>query len=233
MATTSDRDDPTPAEPWPHLAAWPQPVVGAILCGGRSSRFGSDKALAPFGSSTVGGRIVSAMRDAGIDPVVAIGGQAGDQLGVPTVPDRRPGDGPLGGLATALLWASTGWVLIAPCDLPLLAAEHVAMLLDGGAPDHRPMADADPGDSGGPGNPGEPGSDLGPVVATVGGKPHLSLSIWPASDGRRLLRLLDGGERRFRRALDGRAWRGVELPEVALTDADTPAELERLEKGTE
>lgn len=233
MATTSDRDDPTPAELWPHLARWPDPVVGAVLCGGRSSRFGADKALAPFGSSTVGGRIVSAMRDAGIDPVVAIGGQAGDQLGVPTVPDRRPGEGPLGGLATALLWASTGWVVIAPCDLPLLASEHLAMLLDGGASGQEPVAGPDPGANDEPGDRGGPGSDLGPVVATVDGKPHVSLSIWPASDGRRLLRLLDGGERRFRRALDGRAWRGVELPEVALTDADTPAELERLEKSTE
>lgn len=211
------------ADPWPHLAGWTSPVIGAVLCGGRSSRFGADKALAPFRSSTVGGRVVQAMRAAGIDPVVAIGGNAGGQLGIPTVPDRRPGDGPLGGLVTALLWARNGWVVIAPCDLPLLSAEHLATLLDQGANGLEPEAGGEPGASG----------QTGPIVATVAGRPHISLSAWPASEGRRLLRLLDGGERRFRAALDGCAWRGVELPEAALADADTPAELERLEKGTD
>jgi molybdopterin-guanine dinucleotide biosynthesis protein A len=179
-----------------------------VLCGGRSSRFGRDKALAPFGSSTVGGRVVAALRGAGIDPVVAIGGSAGDAIGLPTVPDRRPGEGPLGGLATALLWARRGWVVVVPCDLPLLGVEHVELLLAAGPEDRRP------------------------IVATVDGRPNVSLSLWPADAGRRILELVDGGERRFRAALEGERWRGVEVPAVALADADTPEELARLQEGT-
>lgn len=212
------------ADPPPGIAAtgraevvWPGPLVGAVLCGGRSSRFGSDKALAPFRSSTVGAHVIGALRGAGVDPVVAVGGRAGDQLGLPTVPDRRPGDGPLGGLATALLWARTGWVVIVPCDVPLLTAEHVRRLLADG-----------PGDDAGAGR-----ASGRPLVAMADGRPLVSLSVWPAADGRRILRLLDGGERRFRAALDGRDWRGVELPEQALIDVDTPAELARLEGGTD
>lgn len=185
---------------------WPAPVVGAILCGGRSSRFGSDKALAPFRGTTVGGRVVAALRGAGIDPVVAIGGTAGDALGLPTVPDRRPGEGPLAGLATALLWARRGRVLVVPCDLPLLEAEDVASLL---------TAVAEP---------------PGPVVATIGGAPRVSLSLWPAEDGRRLLGLVDAGERRFRAALDEVAWTGVEVAPTALADADTPDALDALDR---
>lgn len=176
-----------------------------MLCGGRSSRFGSDKALAPFGCSTVGGRVVAALREAGIDPVVAIGGRAGHSLGIPTVDDRRPGDGPLAGLATALLWARTGWVLVVPCDLPLLTPADVEMLLALDADDDRP------------------------VVATVDHRPMPSLSLWPAEHGRRLLNLIDDGQRRFQAALDGVEWRGVEVPSRALADADTPEELARLE----
>lgn len=224
MAEPSDPSSPETGTPWPHLAGWPTPVIGAVLCGGRSTRFGTDKALAPFRSSTVGGQVVDAMRQAGIDPVVAIGGRAGAELGVPTVPDRRPGDGPLGGLATALLWARSGWVVIAPCDLPLLSSEHLATLLRGGN-----LAGSSQQVAGGAG----PGDEIGPLVATVAGRPNISLSVWPASQGRRLLRLLDGGERRFRAALDDCAWRGVELPGSALADADTPADLARLEKGTD
>lgn len=182
------------------------PVVGAVLCGGRSSRFGSDKALAPFGASTVGARIVTALRSAAVDPVVAIGGTAGDELNIPTVTDLRPGEGPLGGLATALLWARTGWVLVAPCDVPLLTPAHVAALLDA-----RIGADEDR-----------------PVVAVVDGRPQPSLACWPADHGRRLLAMVDGDRRALRSSIDGIEWRGVELPADAVADADTPEELARL-----
>jgi molybdenum cofactor guanylyltransferase len=185
---------------------WSVPVLGAVLCGGRSRRFGSDKALAPFGSSTVGGRVVAALRGAGIDPVIAVGGQAGNHLGLPTIADRRPGEGPLGGLATALLYARHGWVLVVPCDLPLLRADDVARLL-------------------------APGPDGGaPIVATVDGTPRFSLSLWPAAHGRRILRLVDSGERRFGAAIAGIPWTGAEVPDEALADADTPEELTRLQR---
>ncbi len=187
--------------------AWGEALVGAVLCGGRSSRFGADKALAPFGSSTVGDRVVTALRDAGVDPVAAIGGTAGDGLGLPTIADRRPGEGPLAGLATALVWARTGWVVVVPCDLPLLDSAHVAALLAPG-----------------------PESDR-PIVATVDGVPKVSLAVWPTSCARVALRLLDDDERRFRAVLDEVAWRGVEVPPEAVADADTPEELARLEAG--
>ncbi len=215
--------------PWPDLSHWPGPVVGAVLCGGRSRRFGSDKALARFGSSTVGERVVAALRQSGVDPVVAIGGDIGDRLGLPTVPDLRPGDGPLGGLATALLWARTGSVLLVPCDVPLLTAAHVGLLLGDGAETAEPPGSAG---SGGPGTDHDTNEQI-PVVATVDGAPQISLAVWPAADGRRLLRLLDGGERRLRAALDGRPWRGVEVPAAAVTDADTPEELAELAKGVD
>ncbi len=211
--------DPGPV-PLPDLGHWPGPVIGAVLCGGRSRRFGSDKALARFGSSTVGERVVAAIRQSGVDPVVAIGGQIGDRLGLPTVPDLRPGDGPLGGLATALLWARSGSVLLVPCDLPLLTAAHVGLLL------------ASPTEPGGSERTGPVDRHI-PVVATVDGAPQISLGVWPAADGRRLLRLLDSGERRLRAALDGRRWRGVEVPRAAVTDADTPEELAELAKGVD
>jgi len=214
--------EPAPA-PWPDLSHWPTPVVGAMLCGGRSRRFGSDKALAAFGTSTVGERVIAAIRQSGVDPVVAIGGQIGDRLGLPTVPDLRPGDGPLGGLATALIWARTGSVLMVPCDVPLLTSAHIGLLL------------ANPAEPNNPEDREEP--DLAdqriPVVATVDGQPQVSLAVWPAADGRRLLRLLDGGERRLRAALDDRPWHGVEVPPAAVTDADTPEELAELEKGVD
>jgi len=192
------------AAPTTSVESEPSPV-GAIMCGGRSSRFGTDKALAMAGDRSVGQRIVSALRAGGVDPVVAIGGAAGGALAIPTIPDLRPGDGPLGALATALLWAKTGSVIVVPCDLPLLTGDHIE-LLRAAAVGHRDEI----------------------VVATVGGKPQVSLTLWPAAHGRDVLRLLDDGARRFRSALDVGTWRGVEVPAAAVRDADTPEDLARL-----
>ena len=187
--------------------AAPTPVVGAVLCGGRSSRFGSDKALADADGVPVGARVIAALRGGGADPVVAIGGTAGPELNIPTIADLRPG-GPLPGLATALLWAKSGLVVVAPCDLVLLTADNISALL-GVAAIHRGKA----------------------VVATREGEPQVSLAVWPAERGRDVLRAVDEGKRAFRAALDLIDWVGVELPESALADADTPEELARLLAG--
>lgn len=182
-----------------------QSVVGAVLCGGRSSRFGSDKALADADGQPLGARVVAALRLGGADPVAAIGGRAGPDLGIPTIPDLRPDEGPLAGLATALLWAKTGLVAVAPCDHPLLQPAHVLALIS--------AATANPTKA---------------AVATTDGIPQVSLAVWPANRGRDLLRVIDGGARAFRAALDIIDWVGVALPDAAVADADTPQELARL-----
>ncbi len=187
-------------------------VVGAVLCGGRSSRFGSDKALAPTGDGTMGQRVVDALRGAGVDPVVAVGGDAGAALGLITVPDRWPGLGPLGGLATVLRWARQGDVLVVPCDLPLLDQETVSRLLEA----RRRIR-----------------QQVGPeaaqaIVAAVDGEPRHSLAIWPAGQARTVRRLVDDGERRFRAALDVIGWAPVEVLPAGLDDADTPQQLGEL-----
>lgn len=179
------------------------------MLGGRSSRFGTDKALARVGDTLMGAVAVAALREAGIDPVVAIGGSAGPRLNVITVPDRWPGEGPLAALATILRWARQGRVLVVPCDLPHLTASTVSALAA--------ASDA-----------------LGDerlrtaVLATVDGEPRYSVGVWPTEWAAAMRRLVEGGERRFSAALDVGPWIGVEVPRLAVTDADTPAELEHL-----
>jgi molybdopterin-guanine dinucleotide biosynthesis protein A len=74
-------------------------ILGAVLAGGQSSRFGSDKALAALGGRTLLERAVAAL-EAQCDSVIVVG--RGD------VPDRpRPGMGPLGGINAALHHAAS------------------------------------------------------------------------------------------------------------------------------
>ncbi len=185
-------------------------VVGAVMLGGRSSRFGSDKALAEVGDTVMGAVVVAALREAGVDPIVAVGGTAGPRLNVITVPDMWPGEGPLPALATVLRWAREGRVVVLPCDLPNLTSATVATLV--AASDEL-----------------EPARRLETaVVATVHGRPVHSVGVWPAGWAVPMRRLVEHGERRFRAALDVGTWIGIEVPSYTVADADTPSELERL-----
>lgn len=100
-------------------------ILGAVLAGGRSSRFGSDKARALWRGvplvEHVRARLATVART-----VVVCGGHGA------IVADRpAPGLGPLGGLAGALHHAAAhGFtrVIVAPCDAPLLDDRLLAAL---------------------------------------------------------------------------------------------------------
>jgi molybdopterin-guanine dinucleotide biosynthesis protein A len=73
-------------------------LLGAVLAGGRSSRFGSDKAAALLHGRALIDHAVAAFA-AQCEAVVVVGR---DHPGTPSIPDRpRPDCGPLGGLAGA------------------------------------------------------------------------------------------------------------------------------------
>jgi molybdopterin-guanine dinucleotide biosynthesis protein A len=105
-------------------------VSGAILAGGQSRRFGSDKSIAEVAGERLIDRVLAAMRPV-VDEVLVVGG-ARLALGadVCKVDDAFPGAGPLGGLATALAAARKERVLLLGCDLPLVTEKLLRALLD-------------------------------------------------------------------------------------------------------
>lgn len=96
-------------------------LLGAILAGGRSRRFGSDKALALLDGRALLDHAAAALGALVEGTVVCGRAQAGD---LPAIPDRPAPDlGPLGGLCAALHHAAANGfdaVLTLPCDTPLL-----------------------------------------------------------------------------------------------------------------
>lgn len=100
-------------------------VAGVILAGGASRRYGRDKALTEVGGRAMALRVRDALLGAGASPVLVVGGDgpALEALGMTWIPDRWPGQGPLGGLITGLEAVGEPWVLVLACDLPRLVAD--------------------------------------------------------------------------------------------------------------
>ncbi len=105
--------------------------TGAVLAGGASRRMGRDKALMPVRGRPMACIVADVLREAGAAEVVVVGGDrpALTRLGLDVRADRWPGEGPLGGLLTALAEAAHDLVVVLACDLPRAAPQGVAEVL--------------------------------------------------------------------------------------------------------
>jgi len=108
-----------------------------ILCGGKSSRMGRDKATLPFGPEQMLQRVIRLLGqvvDLGKIVVVAAPGQALPELpvGVSVAHDSRQERGPLEGLAAGLrsLSGRADAVYATSCDVPLLVPSFVERMFD-------------------------------------------------------------------------------------------------------
>ena len=112
-------------------------ILGAVLAGGLSTRFGSDKALAEVAGHTLIAYAVDAL-SGWCDHVIVVGRETAP---APTLPDWPvAGMGPLGGIAAALRHAQdAGYDLVLTCgvdslglpdDLPARLAPAPAYIAD-------------------------------------------------------------------------------------------------------
>lgn len=113
----------------------PCPVTGVILAGGKSSRFGSNKAFALIDGTPLIERVLAVLK--GLFPEnIIITNSPGQyrHLGVSMHEDIIKGAGPLGGIYTGLSAIHTQWAFVAACDQPFLnpaLIRHMLGLMDG------------------------------------------------------------------------------------------------------
>jgi molybdopterin-guanine dinucleotide biosynthesis protein A len=107
-------------------------LVGAVLVGGKSRRFGRNKALEEFQGERLIDRQVRMLRSL-FPEVLVIANRVEEylDLDVTIVGDIIPGKGPLGGIYTGLIFAQGASVFVTACDMPFVQAtvvEHMVRL---------------------------------------------------------------------------------------------------------
>ena len=96
-------------------------IIGAVLAGGKSRRYGRNKALEIFQGERLIDRQLRKVQ-ALFPEVLVIANKPCDylQLEVTLLRDVIPGVGPLGGIYTGLLFAQGKSVFVTACDMPFL-----------------------------------------------------------------------------------------------------------------
>lgn len=197
--------------------------MGAVLAGGASTRMGTDKAFLEVDGVPMVARAAATLTAAGATGVLVIGGDTERlaRLGLLSVADRYPGEGPLGGVITALgaveshRWsdrAAIEAVVTLPCDVigPDVAAVRLVI-------------DRLRGPAGGPADP-PGGADL--VVPLGAGVPQWTHAAWRRRCLPRLQEAFDRGVRGLKEAAAGLRTAEVEIPGARwFEDADRPEDL--------
>lgn len=179
---------------------------GYVLCGGASRRMGRDKALLAVDGVAMARRVADALTAAGAGRVRAVGGDADGlrSLGLDQVPDRWPGEGPLGGVITALDQPGSAPVAaVLACDLLHPDPRAIAALV---AEQARRRCDV--------------------VVPVVDGRHQWLHAVWHRRVQPILADLFRAGERSVAgAALAVRMATVADLGRDAVADADRPEDL--------
>ncbi len=106
-------------------------VTGVILLGGKSSRYGSNKALVQLGGVRLVDRVAGVMTS--IFHRVILATNSPDEyayLQLPMVEDLIKGLGPMGGIYTGLMTMSDEAGFFVACDMPFLSESLIRHMVD-------------------------------------------------------------------------------------------------------
>ncbi len=184
----------------------------AMLAGGSGQRLGGrDKSQIVIDGDEIGVRTIVTALLAGANEVIAIGGDPTSlsSQGWKVVADLWPGEGPLGGLITALKAAKNQWVVVVGCDQPDLAAEGLVDLLNVAIETNNTRR-------------------LDAALSEFDGHPLVTHSVWNVGCVAQLEECFASGERSVNRLLPKLSSLRVQPPDVSsLADIDTPDDLAR------
>jgi len=183
-------------------------ITGLLLAGGRSTRFGRDKALYRLEGVPQIRRVYDVL--SAVSERVLISVRGADQRYDAVVPaevhyveDNRPDAGPLAGVVAGCAEASTPWLLIAACDLPHLTT---------GVLEHLLSARHDSVDA--------------VVARTPDGRTHPHCALYRCAPAARAAStLLASNRRAFHALLDRLTIRIIDVPALPLHNVNRPSDV--------
>ena len=99
----------------------------AILAGGQSRRFGSDKALYEYNGKPLMQWVIDSLSES--SDLFIVANKSYPQFSLPVYEDLLEPNGPLVGIYSALQFAKFDWLAIAACDMPFLTKDYWRLLL--------------------------------------------------------------------------------------------------------
>ncbi len=105
-------------------------IVGVILAGGRSTRYGRNKAFEPLGDKPLISHVVETMTSLFQETILMTNTPAEYQhLGLAMYRDLIEGLGPIGGIYTALKTIQTDAAFFVACDMPFLSKSLISHMV--------------------------------------------------------------------------------------------------------
>ena len=187
-----------------------QDVTAVVLCGGAGTRLGSaDKTLVTLGGQPLVSHTVAALTPQVGRLIVSCGRDPRPygSLGYEVVADAHPGEGPLGGIVSALAVVASDWILVHPGDTPF--PDHALVARLGPLADVRGLAVPQTGDQ----------------------RQHLVLLLSRAM-AHQLAAFYEAGGRAVREWLDEVEARTVDMSDVAdsFFNLNRPTDLDEAER---
>jgi len=106
-------------------------ITACIIAGGKSKRFGSDKALFEYKGQPLISHVHNTLKEV-FDDIVIIGGSKAKYgfLGLEIYEDIIPELGPIGGLYTAFSTLKTQYIFVIACDMPFVTPDLIKIIID-------------------------------------------------------------------------------------------------------
>lgn len=104
-------------------------IEAFVLAGGKSSRMGTDKGLVQLNGKPMVSYVLKALQETGLPVKIISNNREYEKFGLPVCSDILREKGPMGGLLTAFSNTEAESVLLISCDMPLINAEAINMLL--------------------------------------------------------------------------------------------------------
>ena len=186
-------------------------VTAVILCGGRSSRMGQDKATLLAGTETFLERAVRVAREVADNVIVVARASQQVPPDVRVVHDPVENLGPLAGIAAGLAASTTDLNIVIACDMPLIKPAVLQRLVES-------IGDHDA------------------CVAVVDGHASVLCGVYRSRVAPIAKQLLDGGERRVTalvdqiktKRVDAALLRDIDPDLETFFSCDTPEAYRRL-----